>query len=143
MENNRKVICAGCECTFTITKTFFYRRKRWCGNHLCKDIIDVKVKHSNYKKAQKKIEKGTFRHGVRGQLREEIRNRDSNVCKNCFNSFDGVGLQVHHIIPVSNGGSDDYENLILLCHDCHKNVHQKGWNEYTEQFFAYTKSFTQ
>ena len=56
-----KVICAGCETKFVVSKTTFYRNKRWCGNEVCKDIIDTKVKHSNYKKAKRKIEKGKFK----------------------------------------------------------------------------------
>lgn len=30
-----------------------------------------------------------------------------------------VGLERHHIIPFSLGGSDDVSNLFLLCHECH------------------------
>lgn len=30
------------------------------------------------------------------------------------------GCELHHIIPVSMGGSDEKENLILLCPNCHK-----------------------
>lgn len=31
-------------------------------------------------------------------------------------------LELHHIIPVSIGGTNDKRNLIFLCHDCHKNI---------------------
>ena len=30
------------------------------------------------------------------------------------------GCEIHHIVPVSKGGSDAYDNLILLCPNCHK-----------------------
>lgn len=33
------------------------------------------------------------------------------------------GCEVHHIIPVADGGSDDCSNLILLCPNCHKMAH--------------------
>ena len=33
-------------------------------------------------------------------------------------------LELHHIIPMANGGTDDYFNLLYLCHDCHKKVHR-------------------
>lgn len=138
MEIQRKVICAGCNNKFFANKTVFYRNKRWCGNDLCKITIDNKVKHSNYKKAQKKIKKGTFRHGVDPITRERIKVRDNNVCQSCLTKSGYSRFQVHHIIPVANGGDDDDSNLILLCMNCHNKVHQTGWENYTEQFFNYT-----
>lgn len=59
-------------------------------------------------------------------LYAKIKARDRYICQTC-----GLGLnnpelnavfEVHHIIPVSMGGSDDEENLILLCSNCHKIV---------------------
>jgi len=32
-------------------------------------------------------------------------------------------LRVHHIVPVSLGGTDEIENLVLLCPNCHTLVH--------------------
>lgn len=32
-------------------------------------------------------------------------------------------LEFHHLIPVSKGGTDDYDNIILLCAYCHAAVH--------------------
>lgn len=32
-------------------------------------------------------------------------------------------LQIHHIIPLSNNGSNDIDNLALLCPNCHALVH--------------------
>lgn len=140
MTQNRKVICAGCINTFYIRETTFHRKKRWCGDALCKDIIDAKVKHSNYKKTQKKIENGTFRHGVNAELREYIKNRDINTCQMCKTTYDIRNTQVHHITPVSDGGNDEYENLILLCNMCHVDVHKKGWELYVDAFKKYTVS---
>jgi 5-methylcytosine-specific restriction endonuclease McrA len=31
-----------------------------------------------------------------------------------------------HIIPVAKQGSNQPENLMALCHDCHKKVHAKA-----------------
>jgi 5-methylcytosine-specific restriction endonuclease McrA len=36
-----------------------------------------------------------------------------------------IGLEVHHIIEVADGGSDDLENLMLLCSECHAEVHRR------------------
>jgi hypothetical protein len=33
--------------------------------------------------------------------------------------YKGVNVEVHHIIPVFEGGRDDADNAICLCFDCH------------------------
>jgi len=41
-----------------------------------------------------------------------------HCCKpGCSYGFD---LQVHHIYEVSQGGTDDFTNYIILCKDCHQ-----------------------
>lgn len=35
----------------------------------------------------------------------------------------GTRLEVHHIVYRSHNGSDDADNLITLCHDCHTALH--------------------
>ena len=37
-------------------------------------------------------------------------------------------LEFHHLIPLSEGGSDDYDNIILLCASCHATVHGRKFN---------------
>ncbi|HDY7447493.1 TPA: HNH endonuclease [Vibrio vulnificus] len=32
-------------------------------------------------------------------------------------------LEVHHIIPLSQGGLDSLENVISLCPNCHRKIH--------------------
>ena len=43
-----------------------------------------------------------------------------------------VVLQVHHIIEVSSGGTDDPSKLQLLCAECHAEVHRRreAFNRY-------------
>lgn len=31
--------------------------------------------------------------------------------------------EVHHIVPVSRGGSNDFSNLMSLCQSCHTKIH--------------------
>jgi 5-methylcytosine-specific restriction protein A len=31
--------------------------------------------------------------------------------------------EVHHIIPISRGGTNDKNNLVRVCWDCHKEIH--------------------
>jgi HNH endonuclease len=63
-------------------------------------------------------------------LRRAIIHRDGNTCEG-----DGCPsthrLQVHHIIPWSEGGTTDPENLITLCWYHHQIVvHQRGFQPY-------------
>lgn len=62
--------------------------------------------------------------------------RDNFTCQDCgeFLAFQNehgmrvpidVGLEVHHIIPVSEGGGDEPSNLVTLCKSCHKKRHRK------------------
>jgi 5-methylcytosine-specific restriction endonuclease McrA len=132
-------ICAGCGERYRESETTFYRRKRWCGSVSCRNVIDTKVKNNNYRMQMKKIKKGKYRRGVDTETKAEILKRDSTECKIC--SFrDEQRLQIHHIVPVSNGGSDDYDNLITLCHKCHVLIHKEGCEKYEAYFKNYTAS---
>ena len=63
--------------------------------------------------------------------------RDNFTCQRCgafhaqINEFgialpiDDGQLNVHHILPVSQSGGDEPENLITLCVQCHKDVHKE------------------
>ena len=50
------------------------------------------------------------------------------------------GNEIHHIIAVAEGGTEEDGNLILLCPNCHKKVHMGLIDATTLQ--AHTKSFT-
>ncbi len=48
------------------------------------------------------------------KIRQRIINRDRGLCQQCGNEGDSVD----HIIPRSQGGTDDDWNLQLLCRPC-------------------------
>lgn len=55
-----------------------------------------------------------------------------HFCWNCLRHRDhlkqlqpAVVLQVHHLIEVKDGGTDDPINLQLLCAECHAEVHRR------------------
>ncbi len=56
--------------------------------------------------------------------RAMILNRDNYTCQCCKGKHKDSKLEVHHIIFKSDGGSDDAENLVTLCHTCHKKLHE-------------------
>ena len=37
-------------------------------------------------------------------------------------------LEFHHLIPKEKGGTDEYDNLIVLCGCCHATVHGRKYN---------------
>lgn len=47
---------------------------------------------------------------------------ESGCCELCGSQ---MGLEVHHIIPVVCGGTDDERNLIALCRGCHAKLTPK------------------
>lgn len=58
--------------------------------------------------------------------------RANGICEHCKNPapFYKVDktpyLEVHHKIPLSEGGEDSIENSIALCPNCHRHVHYGG-----------------
>lgn len=52
-----------------------------------------------------------------------VLNRDNYTCQYCKTKKKGTRLEVHHIVYRSHNGSDDADNLITLCHDCHTALH--------------------
>lgn len=52
-----------------------------------------------------------------------VLNRDNYTCQCCRGKHKDSKLEVHHIIYRSQGGSDEADNLITLCHTCHKALH--------------------
>lgn len=64
------------------------------------------------------------------EVRQYVRKRDQYRCQNddcrriCTDHPD-IEHHVHHITPVSWGGSHDPENLITVCNVCHRRLHQK------------------
>jgi HNH endonuclease len=44
-----------------------------------------------------------------------------NSARHCCvcHRYKGLKIEVHHIIPISNGGTNNEENAISLCFDCH------------------------
>lgn len=65
------------------------------------------------------------------EVAEELLVKSARHCCLC-RKFKGTKIEVHHIIPLANDGSDDPDNGIPLCFDCHADVmsynakHPKG-----------------
>ncbi len=61
------------------------------------------------------------------QLRDQVLARDDHECQEADGCCKGP-LQVHHIVPLSKGGTNDHDNLVTLCffHHCMKHEHMKA-----------------
>lgn len=60
---------------------------------------------------------GSWRSPEWQQRAREAKQRDGRRCVICKSDD---GLQTDHIVPLSQGGSNDFENLQTLCHACHE-----------------------
>ena len=54
------------------------------------------------------------------ETRKRVYQREGWACAVCSSNRQ---LEVHHIIKRSRGGSNDVQNLVCLCHDCHCIAH--------------------
>ena len=66
---------------------------------------------------------GRKKRSVSRALRKKIFMRDRGVCcaPGCGNSS---FLEIHHVTPLSKGGSNDPSNMALLCSCCHRHIHE-------------------
>lgn len=69
--------------------------------------------------------------GPKGFNRLKILERDRYVCQKCRKRFSEDQLEVHHIVPRSDGGSNTIENLVTLCIKCHD----------LEDLFGHTRAY--
>jgi hypothetical protein len=60
------------------------------------------------------------------KLRSKVLKRDENICLRCEKKFVAKNITAHHLIPRSEGGIDDINNLVTLCNSCHDYVETEG-----------------
>jgi 5-methylcytosine-specific restriction endonuclease McrA len=59
------------------------------------------------------------RQPIKPSLRFEILKRDNYRCQMCgVTAKDGATLEIDHIYPVSKGGTNELDNLQVLCREC-------------------------
>ena len=54
------------------------------------------------------------------KVRFSIFARDAFTCRYCGRQSDAVVLEVDHVIPVCDGGTNDESNLVTSCEDCNR-----------------------
>lgn len=113
--------------------------KRPCSFPNCPKLTDARFCEEHLKEENKRYEKyGRNYKSHKRYGRAWKRIRDSFVkthpfCEMCFKEGLMVKVeQVHHILPLAEGGTHDINNLISLCQSCHSKVHAKRgdrWNK--------------
>jgi 5-methylcytosine-specific restriction enzyme A len=53
------------------------------------------------------------------RIRQRVLRRDGFACTQCQAT---IGLEIHHRIPLIEGGTDQLDNLQTLCGYCHRAV---------------------
>lgn len=83
------------------------------------------------------------------QLRQKFRNiskqywkqtKKPKMCEKCFSKTD---VHLHHKIPLKTGGTNDYDNLISLCEECHWEFHRHFEAVKSHEYFMGTPKYTE
>ena len=86
-----------------------------------------KIQLCNYERARAQIH--NQRYGYRWR---KLRTRFLNahpLCEQCkANGRYTAATEVHHVIPLANGGTHDENNLMALCKSCHSRITLKTEN---------------
>ena len=96
---NYNLICKHCSKSFNSV----IKKSKYCSNSCKQKNYRLKSKSNNTKDRT---------------LLKLIREYPCEIC-----NYDKVHRDVHHIIPVSKNGKNEYSNLISLCPNCHREVH--------------------
>lgn len=76
-------------------------------------------------RSKEDLDENTFHKAPSPKKRMKILNRDERKCRICGRNPEknsDIELHLHHIRPWAKGGVTDPENLITLCHTCHKGL---------------------
>ena len=113
LENNRKYYLANKERILERNRNYYLANK---------EHILVRTKKNNKKQYQQNesIRKYQYRSRClrRNGTLQALLLRDGNNCLCCGVSFGETKPTIDHIIPMSRGGTDDLENLQMLCAPC-------------------------
>ena len=114
------------------------RPLRPCSYPGCPNLCDGQYCEEHRKEARRKYDKYERRpdvHKKYGRAWSRIRNRyaaEHPLCEMCLKEGRLTVMdEVHHILPVSKGGTHDKSNLMSLCHSCHNKIHLQMGDRHT------------
>ena len=95
----------------------------FCEEHMPQFIApppeEITVIHNNTNKKKKDP--------ISGPLRHEILKHAHYRCMECGAKANQVRLHIDHILPISQGGTDELCNLQVLCEQCNLAKHNRMW----------------
>lgn len=107
--------------------------KRPCRYPGCKNLCEDGEQYCNEHRKIEEKNYESFSRGYQANRRygykwKKIRDRYVSkhpLCERCLLEGKYVPVEeVHHIIPLSEGGSNDESNLMSLCRSCHEKIHK-------------------
>ena len=106
--------------------------KRPCGWPGCPKLTDGRYCEEHRKKADRQYNKYSRApdvHRKYGRAWKRIRDRyaaEHPFCEMCYREGRMTLMdEVHHIVPISQGGTHAKENLMSLCQSCHTRIHHE------------------
>lgn len=116
--------CERCGGSFVQTT---YPDQRYC-SHECYAEANRGSSHWNfsnfsldaYREARSKAA------GPWSRNRRRALERDGRHCRLCAGGHDGATLDVHHVVPVLEGGTNELPNLLTVCRACHRSIESGG-----------------
>ena len=69
------------------------------------------------------VKRNTYSMGIKNswwKTSKNVRTREKGKCFYCG----APATQVHHIVPLSRGGTNSMTNMVLVCERCHRAHHK-------------------
>ena len=105
---------------------------RPCSYPGCPNLSDQQYCEVHRKVARRqydKYERSPQVNKTYGRAWKRIRDRyaaQHPLCEQCLKEGRYAPVEeVHHILPISKGGTHDEENLMSLCQSCHTRIHRE------------------
>ena len=137
MQNPTQKCCSKCRKTFPATREFFGHRGDGSGKFKpnCRECERARVKEwrkdnpkkaaAGYERRQKRLDGWVPSPGLKVQLFTKA----DGKCRYCQAAL-RADAQVDHAIPLARGGTNDIENLDLICPRCNQEKDAKTPEKY-------------
>ncbi len=88
-------------------------------------LTTIKSKLQPHKKSLVKLQNKRITGRPLQRRREQVYLDSNGLCAMCERVVLFSDYELHHTIPLSQGGEDIIENTVVLCSQCHHDVHHK------------------